>query len=120
MRAAYAASLAAVAVTGYVTGAGDRHLDNFLLAERSGALVPIDFGCAPALSKEHMSRGKGEAHWLGSFGAMPMRRGCFLLFLEAEQILLLLGVQEGAPLLCVCISRAFMTGSAHADSVLQQ
>ena len=49
MRRTYAASLAAVAVTGYVTGAGDRHLDNFLLAERSGALVPIDFGCARAL-----------------------------------------------------------------------
>ncbi len=46
-RRAYAASLAAVSVTGYVTGSGDRHLDNYLLHAPSGALVPIDFGCGP-------------------------------------------------------------------------
>ena len=32
----------------YITGSGDRHLDNFLLHEASGALVPIDFGCGSA------------------------------------------------------------------------
>lgn len=44
MRANYAASLAAVSVTGYITGAGDRHLENFLLHTASGTLIPIDFG----------------------------------------------------------------------------
>ena len=48
MRATYAASLAAVSVTGYITGSGDRHLDNFLLHGASGMLVPIDFGYATA------------------------------------------------------------------------
>lgn len=49
MRAAFAASVAALSVTGYITGAGDRHTENFLLHRASGALVPIDFGCAAAL-----------------------------------------------------------------------
>ncbi|EIE23209.1 kinase-like protein [Coccomyxa subellipsoidea C-169] len=44
MRANFAASLAAVSVTGYITGAGDRHTENFLLHRASGTLVPIDFG----------------------------------------------------------------------------
>ena len=44
MRANYAASLAAVSVTGYITGAGDRHLENFLMHTASGTLIPIDFG----------------------------------------------------------------------------
>ena len=46
MRANFAASMAAVSVTGYITGAGDRHTENFLLHRASGMLVPIDFGCA--------------------------------------------------------------------------
>ena len=46
LRRGYAASLAAVAATGYISGSGDRHLDNFLLHPATGALVPIDFGCA--------------------------------------------------------------------------
>jgi len=49
IRANYAASLAAVSVTGYITGAGDRHLENFLLHTASGTLIPIDFGCATHL-----------------------------------------------------------------------
>ena len=44
MRATYTASLAAVSMTGYVAGVGDRHTDNFLVDLTSGALVPIDFG----------------------------------------------------------------------------
>jgi phosphatidylinositol kinase/protein kinase (PI-3 family) len=44
MRATFAASLAAVSVTGYVTGAGDRHTENLLVHTSSGTLVPIDFG----------------------------------------------------------------------------
>lgn len=44
MRANFAASLAAVSVTGYVTGAGDRHTENFLIHTASGTLIPIDFG----------------------------------------------------------------------------
>ena len=45
-RANFAASVAALSVTGYITGAGDRHTENFLLHRASGTLVPIDFGCA--------------------------------------------------------------------------
>ncbi len=44
MRANFAASLAAVCATNYVAGIGDRHLQNFLLHEATGTLVPIDFG----------------------------------------------------------------------------
>ena len=49
MRRTYQASLAAIAVTGYVAGSGDRHMDNYLLSSATGALVPIDFGCAALL-----------------------------------------------------------------------
>ena len=49
MRRTYQASLAAIAVTGYVAGSGDRHMDNYLLSSANGALVPIDFGCAALL-----------------------------------------------------------------------
>ena len=57
MRRAYAASLAAVSVTGYVTGSGDRHLDNYLLEAATGALVPIDFGCAALAGARVLARG---------------------------------------------------------------
>ena len=46
LRRNFAASLTAVSATGYISGSGDRHLDNYLLHSASGALVPIDFGCA--------------------------------------------------------------------------
>lgn len=49
MRRTYQASLAAIAVTGYVSGSGDRHMDNYLLSSATGALVPIDFGCVALL-----------------------------------------------------------------------
>ena len=48
MRGNYAASLAAVSISGYIAGAGDRHLENFLLHAPSGTLIPIDFGCGHA------------------------------------------------------------------------
>ncbi|KAK9832515.1 hypothetical protein WJX81_003666 [Elliptochloris bilobata] len=44
LRRAYLASLAAISATGYISGSGDRHLENFLLHSATGALVPIDFG----------------------------------------------------------------------------
>ena len=50
MRASYAASLAAVSIIGYITGAGDRHLENFLLHTASGTLIPIDFGYGCAMA----------------------------------------------------------------------
>ena len=53
MRASYAASLAAVSITGYITGAGDRHLENFLLHTASGTLIPIDFGYGCAMARLH-------------------------------------------------------------------
>lgn len=46
MRKRYTANLAALCITGYVAGVGDRHLDNFLLHPPSGQLIPIDFGWA--------------------------------------------------------------------------
>ena len=49
MRRTYQASLAAIAATGYISGSGDRHMDNYLLSSATGALVPIDFGCAALL-----------------------------------------------------------------------
>jgi DNA-dependent protein kinase catalytic subunit len=45
MRSTFTSSVAAASLTGYIAGSGDRHLDNFLLHLRSGALIPIDFGC---------------------------------------------------------------------------
>lgn len=43
-RGRFIASLAALSVTGYIAGVGDRHLDNFLMHPASGRLIPIDFG----------------------------------------------------------------------------
>ena len=57
MRANYAASLAAVSVTGYITGAGDRHLENFLMHTASGTLIPIDFGYANVTALD-------DSHWV--------------------------------------------------------
>ena len=45
MRRTYQASLATIAATGYISGSGDRHMENYLLSSATGALVPIDFGC---------------------------------------------------------------------------
>ncbi|KAI8145657.1 hypothetical protein BJV82DRAFT_554475 [Fennellomyces sp. T-0311] len=39
-------SLAAICISGYVLGIGDRHLENFLLDKKSGHLIAIDFGHA--------------------------------------------------------------------------
>lgn len=44
MRANFTSSLAAVCASNYVAGVGDRHLQNFLLHERTATIVPIDFG----------------------------------------------------------------------------
>ncbi|RHY38057.1 hypothetical protein DYB34_005550, partial [Aphanomyces astaci] len=44
LRESFATSLAAFNGCSYVLGIGDRHLDNFLLDERTGAVVGIDFG----------------------------------------------------------------------------
>ena len=49
MRRTYQASLTAIAATGYISGSGDRHMDNYLLSSATGALVPIDFGCVALL-----------------------------------------------------------------------
>ena len=60
MRASYAASLAAVSVTGYITGAGDRHLENFLMHTASGTLIPIDFGYDASAPGPHTSSTSGS------------------------------------------------------------
>ncbi len=44
MRRTFLSSLASGGACGYIAGVGDRHLDNILLEEATGALVPIDFG----------------------------------------------------------------------------
>jgi len=46
MRAAFCRSLAALTVSSYVVGIGDRHLDNFMLDEATGRVIGIDFGHA--------------------------------------------------------------------------
>jgi hypothetical protein len=43
-RGTFIRSLSAFSVAAYLLGLGDRHLDNWLLSERDGAIVPIDFG----------------------------------------------------------------------------
>lgn len=65
MRANYAASLAAVSVTGYITGAGDRHLENFLMHTASGTLIPIDFGCDPVTAVGCLSCRQHTCHPIG-------------------------------------------------------
>ena len=44
LRQHFAASLAATSGASYILGIGDRHLDNYLLCQRTGEVVPIDFG----------------------------------------------------------------------------
>lgn len=44
LRQRFAASLAAASAACYLLGIGDRHLDNYLLCQRTGEIVPIDFG----------------------------------------------------------------------------
>jgi hypothetical protein len=46
LRTQYARSLGAVSVTGWLCGIGDRHLDNLLISNSDGRVVPIDFGHA--------------------------------------------------------------------------
>jgi hypothetical protein len=46
LRTQYARSLGAVSITGWVCGIGDRHLDNLLISNSDGRVVPIDFGHA--------------------------------------------------------------------------
>ncbi|KAJ1639517.1 hypothetical protein T492DRAFT_935642 [Pavlovales sp. CCMP2436] len=45
-RSTFARSLSAQSICTWVVGIGDRHLDNFLVRERTGELIPIDFGHA--------------------------------------------------------------------------
>lgn len=46
VRARFARTLASLSMISYVCGIGDRHLENFLVAEQDGAMVAIDFGHA--------------------------------------------------------------------------
>ena len=46
LRTNFGRSMAAVSIASYILGIGDRHLENLLLDETSGAVVPIDFGHA--------------------------------------------------------------------------
>ncbi|GMH34457.1 hypothetical protein BSKO_02291 [Bryopsis sp. KO-2023] len=43
-REVFLRSLSVSCVMGYIAGVGDRHLQNFLVEETSGTLIPIDFG----------------------------------------------------------------------------
>ncbi|KYQ91591.1 DNA-dependent protein kinase subunit [Tieghemostelium lacteum] len=46
IRNSFARSLAAFCICSYVIGIGDRHLENFLISQRDGRLIGIDFGHA--------------------------------------------------------------------------
>ncbi|EGC36942.1 DNA-dependent protein kinase subunit [Dictyostelium purpureum] len=46
IRNSFARSLATFSVCSYVIGIGDRHLENFLISQRDGTLIGIDFGHA--------------------------------------------------------------------------
>ena len=46
LRANFCNSFAAVNICSYILGIGDRHLDNFLVDQSSGHVIPIDFGHA--------------------------------------------------------------------------
>lgn len=43
-RETFLQSLSVASIMGYVAGVGDRHLQNFLVRDTSGELIPIDFG----------------------------------------------------------------------------
>ncbi|EGG13650.1 DNA-dependent protein kinase subunit [Cavenderia fasciculata] len=46
IRSSFARSLATFSIGSYVIGIGDRHLENFLISQRNGILIGIDFGHA--------------------------------------------------------------------------
>ena len=46
LRNTFARTLGASSVASYFVGIGDRHLDNFLVDQRTGDIIPIDFGHA--------------------------------------------------------------------------
>jgi DNA-dependent protein kinase catalytic subunit len=46
IRSQFARTLAATSMCSYVLGIGDRHLENFLVDQTTGAVIPIDFGMA--------------------------------------------------------------------------
>ena len=54
MRQAFASSLAASSICGYIAGVGDRHLDNILLDISTGSLIHIDFGYAFGTATTHL------------------------------------------------------------------
>ena len=54
MRQAFASSLAASSICGYIAGVGDRHLDNILLDVSTGSLIHIDFGYAFGTATTHL------------------------------------------------------------------
>ncbi|KAF2075899.1 hypothetical protein CYY_002790 [Polysphondylium violaceum] len=46
IRNSFARSLAAFSICSYIIGIGDRHLENFLISQKDGRLIGIDFGHA--------------------------------------------------------------------------
>jgi DNA-dependent protein kinase catalytic subunit len=54
IRSNFSQSISAASMCQYILGIGDRHLGNMLVSDRSGKLLPIDFGHA-----------FGSAHHLG-------------------------------------------------------